>query len=128
MTPKFTRSRRAKAEGGVKAVFTKVFDFSASYSSGPKVLASNYRLAVTTRFLDDTGEALLEKKIRESLIQKIHSRDLSLHVDFLKGETLTEPRLVQIFWKKIEEAIAPEPLLALSLERDNQNKFTLSLE
>ncbi len=112
----------------MRSVFTKVFDFSASYESGGKILASNYRLAVTTRFLDEGGEARFEKKILESLIQKIHSRDLSLHVDFLKGEALTESRLIEIFWKRIEQAIAPEPLLELSLQRDNQNKFTLSLE
>jgi len=112
----------------MKAVLTKVFLFSASYEKDHKIFASNYRLDVTTVTLDELGEADFEKKIQESLIQKIHSRDLGLHVDFLKGVTITETALLQIFSERIKKTIAPLPLFGLSLERDNLSKITLSLE
>lgn len=112
----------------MKAVLTKVFHFSASYEKNHKIFASNYRLGVTTSALDESDEADFEKKIQESLIQKIHSRDLGLHVDFLKSVAITETALLQIFSERIKNTIAPLPLFALSLERDDCSKITLSLE
>ena len=50
----------------MKAVLTKVFHFSASYEKDHKVFASNYRLGVTTTALDESEEAVFEKKIQES--------------------------------------------------------------
>ena len=112
----------------MKAVLTKVFHFSASYEKDHKIFASNYRLGVTTAALDESEEAVFEKKIQESLIQEIHSRDLSLHVDFLKGKRVTEHQLLQSFADRIKKEIAPWPLFSLSLERDERTKITLSLE
>ena len=85
-------------------------------------------MGVTTDSLDDYSEIQFDKKINEALISKLHSRDLSLHVDFLKGAHITDDNLLKIFWGMIKKEIHPMPLHSLSLERDSRSKVVMSRE
>ena len=71
-------------------------------------------------------EAGLVEKIESSLIQKLHSRDLGEHVDFLKGVPLNDPALLKAFWAVLEPAVLPAVLRSLSLERDRRTRWTLA--
>jgi len=71
---------------------------------------------------------LFEKKIEESLIKKLDSRDLGLHVDFLKGAALNDANLLRIFWGIIKKEIRPAALYSLSLERDGRTKTVMASE
>jgi 6-pyruvoyl-tetrahydropterin synthase len=112
----------------MKFEFAKSFYFSASFSREGKVFGHNYALTVSMDCPDEKRRFLIENKIQESLIQKIHSRDLGLHVDFLKGVELTEENLLKIFWSLIEKNIHPVILRSLSLEKDSRTKLTLRRE
>ncbi len=108
--------------------FTRFFQFSASHTYQDKIVGHNYVLGVTTDTLDDPSEVQFDKKINEALISKLHSRDLGLHVDFLKGARITDDNLLKIFWGMIKKEIDPMPLRALSLERDSRSKVVMSQE
>ena len=112
---------------GARVTFTKTFDFSASFSKGGKVYGHNYTLGVTTDWMDEEAEALFEAKVRGSLIQKMESRDLGLHVDFLKGAKLNDENLLAIFWPILKKQIHPLCLHRLSLQRDKRTKVVMSL-
>ncbi len=104
---------------------TKRFPFSASYASNGKVYGHNYVLEATFDYVDPAAEARIEKQIKDSLISKMESKDLGLHVDFLKGVTIREDLLLETFFRIAAAAIAPARILSLSLERDAKTKFTL---
>ncbi len=103
--------------------YTKSFRFSASYSDGLKIIGHNYRLDITT---DPPGqESDFEKRVQSALIAKIHTRDLSLHVDFLKNTPITDERLLEAFRGVLEKELAPLKIQALNLERDDRTRVTL---
>jgi 6-pyruvoyl-tetrahydropterin synthase len=105
---------------------TKRFFFSASYSRAARVHAHNYTLGVTVTLPDeDYDESFLEARVRETLVDKVHSRDLGLHVDFLKGCSITELSLVTVFWGIVKKAVAPAELVSLTLEKDKTSQWTL---
>ena len=106
-------------------LWTKFFYFSASFSRGLHVYGHNYTLAVICEFTDKLDETVLENKIQAALIQKIHSRDLSLDVDFLKNMEITDYNLLKVFSEIISKQIHPVRLHALSLERDSRTKLLL---
>ena len=110
-----------------QVTFTKTFDFSASFSRDGKIYGHNYTLGVTTDWMDEEAEALFEAKVRESLIKKMESRDLGLHVDFLKGARLNDENLLAIFWPILKKEIHPLGLHRLSLQRDQRTKVVMSL-
>ena len=110
----------------MKITLTKKFHFSASHSAHDRAIGHNYVLNVTTEALDDALEAILEKKVREVLIQKIDSRDLGLHVDFLKNIDVSDANLLKAFWEVIQPAIHPVQLTALSLEKDERTQVLFS--
>ena len=107
------------------ATFTKIFEFSASHSRGAKVTGHNYTLEATFAAADASAERGLEEKIDKALIQKVHSRDLGQHVDFLKGRPLDDLSLLNSFWTVVAEATRPAELRALSLRRDRRTRWTL---
>ena len=109
------------------ALWTKLFYFSASFSRGSEVHAHNFTLAITLEFKDSFNEALIEKKIQEDLIQKLHSRDLTLDVDFLKKTEITDHNLLKAFSKIISAGIKPAKLHTVWLERDSRTRLTLPL-
>ncbi len=104
----------------------KFFHFSASFSKKGKVYGHNYVLGVTVNGVDNGTETMLINKIESGLIDKINSRDLELHVDFLKGVELTDENILRVFWKIIAALIAPVSLKKLSLERDSRTVLTLT--
>ena len=112
---------------GARVTFTKTFDFSASFSRDGKVYGHNYTLGITTDWMDEKAEALFETKVRESLIKKMESRDLGLHVDFLKGAKLNDENLLAVFWPILKKEMHPYPLHRLSLQRDKRTKVDMSL-
>ncbi len=107
----------------MKIIRTKKFNFSASYTKADRVIGHNYILSVTTGALSESEEAAVDKKIREVLIKKIDSRDLGLHVDFLKNKDLTDAGLLNAFWGIIQTEIRPVELTALSLECDDHTQL-----
>ncbi len=107
--------------------FTKTFPFSASFSRDGRVYGYNYTLGVTTDWMEESAEAVFEEKVRVSLIRKLESRDLGLHVDFLKGAKLNDENLLAIFWPLLKKEIHPLPLHRLSLQRDDRTRVVMSL-
>ena len=105
---------------------TKSYAFSASYSSGPRVIAHNYRLEATFDGLQEDAEPELDQKIQNTLIQKIHSRDLGKDVDFLRGKTLSDTILLGAFWPVLSQIVLPATLRSLTLERDARTRWTLT--
>ena len=110
----------------MKVTFTKLFYFSASYAKNGKIHGHNYTLSVTTDFLDEAEEALLQKKIEGSLIKNLDSRDFGLDVSFLKGVEITDENLLKVFWGIVEKSIHPMMLRSLSLEKDSRTKVAMS--
>ncbi len=108
-------------------LWTKSFHFSASFVRDGRVYGHNFNLLVTLRHADGMDESAVEKTIEESLIQKIHSRDLSTHVDFLKNIPITDLNLLTAFDKIISSLISPLKLHSLALERDSRTRFTLEV-
>ncbi len=109
-----------------KVFLTKLFYFSASFSRKSEVHGYNYTLLVRVPFSEKTDENYIEKKIHDSIIQKIHSRDLGRDVDFLKKIKITELNLLRIFFKIIQREIKPNKLVELSLERGRGTFFSIS--
>ena len=105
---------------------TKTFEFSASYSRADKVIGHNYTMRATFLAAAEADEDGLTEKIQKTLIQKIHSKDLGEHVDFLKGVAIHERALLKSFWPIIVQAAKPVPLKKLSLERDRSTRWTLT--
>ena len=108
------------------ATVTKTFEFSASHAHGDKVIGHNYTLRAVFQVSDEHAETGLSDKIEKCLIQKVHSRDLGQHVDFLKGAALNELALLKAFWAVIEPSVHPTVLHSLSLERDRRTLWTLT--
>ena len=105
---------------------TKSYVFSASHSAGARVIAHNYRLEAVFDGVTESEEPAMDKKIQDGLIQKIHSRDLGQHVDFLKGKALGETSLLEVFWPLVAQLARPAALKSLSLERDARTRWTLT--
>lgn len=104
----------------MKALFTKYFRFSASFSKGEKVIGHNYVLGVTFPVQPEEAESALVERIEASLVRPMESRDLGAAVEFLKGVPPDDRSLLEAFWPRAERALAPVPLESLSLERDRQ--------
>lgn len=98
------------------------FNFSVSFSNGGKVTGHNYSLAVTTDCLSDEEEKTFIRRINETLISKIHSRDLSL-MNFLDGKPITERGLLEKFYKIIKTGAEPFEIHGLELQRDSRASF-----
>lgn len=112
----------------MKTTFTKKFNFSASFKRGEKILGHNYVLGVVTDPLSESEETALERSVRSLLIQKIDSRDLGMHVDFLKDTEISEVNLLKAFWGILEQGIQPIALQSLFLEKDARSQVSISKE
>jgi hypothetical protein len=109
----------------MKALCTKFFHFSASFSKGERVIGHNYVLGVTFSAQREDAERGLVEKIEASLVREMASRDLG-DVGFLKGVAMEDETLLGAFWPRAEKALAPVVLESLSLERDRRTVTTLS--
>ena len=109
----------------MKVSLTKTFYFSASHSQAGKIFGHNYRLGVTTQVADQDSERVLEAKVNGSIIQRVQSRDLGLHVDFLKGISISDQNLLEVFWNILERKMKPLALLKLTLARDERTQVTM---
>ena len=109
-----------------KVFWTKLFYFSASFFRGREVHGHNYTLIVTLKYSDRFNEFAVEQKIKKSIIDKIHSRDLGHDVDFLRGVPITDLNLLKIFSEIITREIQPVKLTELSLERDKNTRLLIT--
>lgn len=110
----------------MKASLTKAFHFSASHTSGTRVFGKNYILEIALAALPHAEESAFEKKVQEHLIAHLESRDLGLHVDFLRGLEITDRNLLEVFWRRIAEASPGVQLQSMTLQRDAVTKTTLA--
>ena len=106
---------------------TRSYEFSASFAQAEKVSGHNYILKVTWAVEDDSAEKPLDEKVRTALIQKVHSKDLSMNVDFLKGLAITDLSLLKAFWPLIAQVSLPARLELLCLERDKRTQWALTV-
>ena len=107
---------------------SKRFLFSSSFSRDDKVYGYNYTLHLVTDAMSPEDESALESRVQEGLIRHVHSRDLTIHVDFLKDVTITDENLLKVFWGILQKEIMPHYLRSLTLERDSRTSLTLSEE
>ncbi len=110
----------------MKASVTKIFHFSASHSSGTRIVGKNYVLEIVMGLLLPAEESVFERTVQEHLIAHLESRDLGLHVDFLQGVDITDKNLLEVFWRRIREAVPGIELQSMTLQRDAMTKTTLS--
>ena len=106
-------------------LLTKTFHFSASHSKAGKVFGHNYTLGVTIQSADSDSERVLEEKVNAFIIHRVESRDLGLHVDFLKGIPISDQNILNIFWEILEREIKPLGLSRLTLARDERSQVTM---
>ncbi len=106
-------------------LLTKTFHFSASYSKAGKVFGHNYTLGATIQSADPDSERVLEEKVNAFIIHRVESRDLGLHVDFLKGVPINDQNLLNIFWEIVEREIKPLVLSRLTLARDERSQVAM---
>lgn len=104
---------------------TKYFHFSASHQYRDKVFGHNYVLGITLGSLNEADEEKLIKNIHTHLIDKVHSRDLGMGVDFLKGKEINDRTLLESFAKIIEGVIPVSTLKSLTLKRDERTLAAL---
>lgn len=109
------------------AELTKSFVFSASYTRGKRFIGSNYILSLSLPALDETAEKELETIVQSELISKIHTRDLSEGVSFLKGAEMSDASLLRAFWARLSAPLAQYGLRRLALQRDSRTVTTLHL-
>ena len=109
----------------MKTSLTKTFYFSASHSRAGKIFGHNYTLGVTTQVADEDSERILEEKVNEAILRRVQSRDLGLHVDFLKGISISDQNLLEVFWNILERKMKPLALLKLTLARDERTQVTM---
>ncbi len=111
----------------MRVSFAKTFHFSASHEKNGKVYGHNYALTITTDSMTDAQETVFENTIKERFIDQIHTKDLGLHVDFLRSIDISDEKLLKIFFQIIEKLICPAKLCSLSLKRDDRTEVTLAL-
>lgn len=107
------------------AELTKGFSFSASYRSGDRSIGRNYILRVTVHALPESEENEFEKTVQNELIEKIHTRDLSDNVDFLKNTAIDDLALLRAFRKRLAASLARFQPKRLTLERDARTETTI---
>ena len=108
------------------ALFTKRFKFSASYEQGDKIFGHNYILSITVDDISQTQEQKLCDVVEKRILSKVHSRDMSLHVDFLRGVDITERNLLKEFYSQISPEINFCVIKEMSLDRDETTHLRMS--
>jgi hypothetical protein len=76
--------------------------------------------------MDEKTEETFVRTVEEKLVRRVDSKDLGLHVDFLKGWDLTDLGLLHSIKSLLKAAIVPVTLKSLSLERDENTVTVLS--
>lgn len=110
----------------MKSTLTKFFPFSCSFSKDGKVWGRNFRLGLTTHAMDEKTEDIFVQTVKDKLIRHVDSKDLGIHVDFLKNWDKTDLGLLRAFKAFLKPDIAPVTLKSLSLERDENTVTVLS--
>lgn len=103
---------------------TQFFRFSASFAHQKKIYGHNYKLGITTSWMDDESEKEFVRRIEEKLISQIHSRDLTLDVPFLKGLEITDAVLLEHFYVIALKAAEPQRIYSMALERNSRTTAT----
>ena len=98
-----------------RAVSTLRFPFSASLSKNGKIYGHNYILSVGLRGAGEVQGEAARLLVQRVLIDKLHSQDLTLHVDFLKNIEPTQENLLRTFWDVLEKELGEE-MSSLGLE------------
>ena len=111
----------------MEAEFTKSFAFSASYSSGGRSVGRNFTLQITVEASDEARERELEMIVERELISRVHLRDLSEGVDFLKNVEKTDEALLRAFWTRLSKPLGTYHPKRLALQRDARTITTLSV-
>ena len=106
---------------------TKFFQFSASHENNGRIIGHNYTLSVTMDWLSEEDEAAVVKNIEQDLMAKIRSRDLSLHVDFLKGVQVNEANLLREFEAILKKSVTPVKIYQLTLRRDDRTLVAMEI-
>jgi len=70
---------------------------AVSFERNEKIHGRNYTLGVVLEGLPEEAEERFEKNMDETLIRRVHSRDLGLHADFLKARDFTDSSLLEAF-------------------------------
>ena len=109
------------------AELTKSFAFSASHRSGSRSIGANYLFSISLPALGETAEKELERLVQSELISKLHTRDLSDGVNFLKGVEMTDAGLLRAFWGLLSGPLAPHKPRRFALQRDSRTVTTLYL-
>ena len=112
-------------DAGSRLTVTKLFRFSSSFERNEKIHGRNYTLGVVLEGLPEEAEERFEKNMDETLIRRVHSRDLGLHADFLKARDFTDSSLLEAFRPFVRQAAGPAKVRSLWLERDRQTRVTL---
>ena len=102
----------------------KAFAFSACYTVGARALGRNYTLSITLPALDESQERDFERLVEQTLISKLHTRDIE-QVSFLKGVPRNDADFLKVFWQVLSEPLAHYKPLRLELERDSRTRTTL---
>jgi hypothetical protein len=105
---------------------TRFFPFSASYEQNGGMRAFNYTLGITIEPAGNFAETEFDQKVEAALIRKIESRDLGLHVDFLKGVELNDSSILRAFWAVIEKEIQPSKIYSLCLDKNKKTRVALT--
>lgn len=107
------------------ALWTKRFPFSSSFSRNGRIYGRNFVLGVTLVFSDKMDEEAVVRKVETALIEKIHSRDLSMHVDFLKKVEISDMTLLKAFLRILKPVLRPAKIHSLYLESDSRTRLDL---
>lgn len=110
----------------MRTLLAKKFPFSASFERGGRHFGHNYVLTVEAEPADGVGDEEITARVDRTLIHKMESRDLGLHVDFLKGLEISDANLLGAFWKILERELKPAVITRLGLQKDARTETTLS--
>ena len=110
----------------MRTLLVKKFPFSASFERAGRHFGHNYVLTVEAEPAAGVGEEEITARVDRTLIRKMESRDLGLHVDFLKNTELSDANLLGTFWKILEDELKPAVITRLGLQKDARTETTLS--
>ena len=103
----------------------KSFPFSSSFERDGQIHGYNFTLVLTAAIRDDFDEKHITQTVQRELIQKIHSKDLSVHVDFLKGNKISDVFLLKKFSSILLNKLKPLKMVSLALRRDDRTRTEL---
>ncbi len=109
----------------MKVTLTKTYAFSVCYSKGARMLGQNYRLRVTVDAIDEASEKDLDRRVHDSLISNIHTRDLA-DVPFLRDVQREDGALLHALSDRLGSVLKNHTLRQMILVRDERAETCLS--